>query len=192
MIRGSSAGSKPTSPIVFPGNGATTSLTRFVAESPDPRTYCGWSGRSVGLPLIALMPAALTSAGAVLTGPNGPVPTCVLTGANTSGVASSILGGDNAVVVVPDGPLVTGTYTVAVTSNAGPANWSFNVDPNAPLAAERGTAEHRQCPRSGDRVRLDHTLPFRRFPRRPDDHPTGRRATRSAFRSPASRACPPT
>jgi Cysteine-rich secretory protein family len=134
VIRGTSSTPNPSTPIVFPGNGATTSLTRFVAESPDPRSFCGWTGRSVGLPLIALMPSPLTSATATLTGPNGPVGTCVLTGANTSGVASSILGGDHAVVVVPDAPLVSGTYTVSVSSTAGAANWTFNVDPNAALA----------------------------------------------------------
>jgi hypothetical protein len=53
--------------------------------------------------------------------------------ANTSGVASSILGGDNAVVVVPAAPLTAGTYTVSVGSNGGNANWSFNVDPSAAL-----------------------------------------------------------
>ena len=96
VIRGLASAAEPSTPIVFPGNGATTSLTRFVAESPDPRTFCGWSGQSVGLPLLALMPAGVSSAGATITGPNGPVATCVLHGANTTGIASSILGGDNA------------------------------------------------------------------------------------------------
>lgn len=136
VIRGlNSAVPRPTSPVVFPGAGATTSLTRFVAESPDPRSFCGWGGQSVGLPLIALMPSAVSSANATLTGPAGPVATCVLTQGNTSGVARSILGGDNAVIVVPASPLVTGTYSVGVTSNGGTANWSFNVDPSAPLSA---------------------------------------------------------
>jgi hypothetical protein len=135
VVRGNNWGAaKPATPVVFPGQGATTSLTRFVAESPDPRTYCNWAGRNVGLPLIALMPSAVSSATAVLTGPNGPVSTCVLTGSNTDGVASSILGGENAVVVVPDAPLVTGSYSVSVNSSGGAVNWSFNVDPNAPLA----------------------------------------------------------
>lgn len=126
---------KPASPVVFPGNGATTSLTRFIAESPDPRTFCGWGAQSVGLPLIVMMPSAVSAATATLNGPNGPVPTCVLHRANTSGVASSILGGENAVVVVPASPLVPGTYSVAVGSDGGHANWSFHVDPNAPLTA---------------------------------------------------------
>lgn len=124
---------RPSTPVVFPGAGATTSMTRFVAESPDPRTFCGWGGRSVGLPLIALMPATVNGASATLSGPSGPLATCVLTRSNTSGVAQSILGGDNAVVVVPVSPLATGTYTVAVNSDGGSANWSFNVDPSAPL-----------------------------------------------------------
>ena len=134
VVRGNRWGSPaPATPIVFPGNGATTSLTRFVAESPDPRTFCGWSGQRVGLPLIAMMPSTVTNATATLTGPNGPVPTCVLQKSNTSGTASSILAGNNSVVVVPASPLTTGTYSVAVWSDGGTANWSFNVDPNAQL-----------------------------------------------------------
>jgi hypothetical protein len=134
VIRGNNwSAAKPATPIVFPGNGATTSLTRFIAESPDPRTFCGWTGQQVGLPLIALMPAGVSAANATLVGPNGPVPTCVLHQGNTSGIASSVLSGDNAVVVVPASPLVAGTYSVTVGSNGGNANWSFAVDPTAPL-----------------------------------------------------------
>jgi hypothetical protein len=125
---------RPSTPVVFPGNGVTTSLTRFIAESPDPRSFCGWGAQNVGLPLIALMPAGVNNATATLTGPAGPVTTCVLTRSNTNGVASSILGGDNAVVVVPATPLGTGTYNVSVASDGGAANWSFNVDPSAPLS----------------------------------------------------------
>lgn len=135
VVRGNVWGApKPPTPVVFPGNGATTSLTRFVAETPDPRTFCGWGGQTVGLPLIALMPSDVTTASATLNGPSGPVPTCVLHRANTSGIASTILGGDNAVVVVPATQLTTGSYSVTLASNGGNANWSFNVDPNAPLA----------------------------------------------------------
>ncbi len=141
VIRGNNwAAPKPAVPVVFPGNGATTSLTRFVAESPDPRTFCSWEGNTVGLPLIALMPSAVSAANATLIGPNGPIPTCVLHKANTSGTASAILSGDNAVVVVPASPLVTGAYTVSVGSNGGDATWSFNVDPNAELSASLAPA----------------------------------------------------
>jgi hypothetical protein len=120
-------------PVLFPGNGATTSLTRFIAESPDPRTFCGWSGRTVGLPLIAMMPAGVSSANASLSGPNGPIQTCVLHAGNTSGLARDILRGDDAVVVVPAAPLKAGTYRASVRSTGGNADWSFTVDPNAPL-----------------------------------------------------------
>ena len=134
VVRGNNWGAaKLATPVVFPGNGATTSLTRFIAETPDPRTFCGWGSQTVGLPLIAMMPANVTTASATLVGPSGPVPTCVLHKANTSGTASSILGGDNAVVVVPAAPLTTGTYTVSVGSNGGNANWTFTVDPTAAL-----------------------------------------------------------
>jgi len=171
VVRGNSWGApKPSSPIVFPGNGSTTSLTRFVAESPDPRTFCNWSGQKVGLPLIALMPSDVTSATAVLTGPSGPIPTCVLHKSNTSGVASSILGGDNAVVVIPAAPLSTGTYTVSVDSSAGPANWSFNVDPNAPLTVDVPDLEPAAL---GSAVRFQSVNPFR-FADSRLGHTTGR------------------
>jgi len=134
VVRGNNWGAaKLGTPVVFPGNGATTSLTRFIAETPDPRTFCGWGSQTVGLPLIAMMPANVTTASATLVGPSGPVPTCVLHKSNTSGTASSILAGDNAVVVVPASPLAKGEYSVSVGSNGGNANWTFTVDPTAAL-----------------------------------------------------------
>ena len=137
VIRGNNWQSpKPSSPVVFPGNGSTTSLTRFIAESPDPRTFCNWGGKSVGLPLIALMPSVVSAATATLTGPGGPIQTCVLHKGNTSGNASAILAGDNAVVVVPASPLVAGDYSVTVGSDGGNAAWSFEVDPSATLGGD--------------------------------------------------------
>ena len=134
VVRGNNwSAAKPATPVVFPGNGATTSLTRFIAETPDPRTFCGWGSQTVGLPLIAMMPSNVTDASATLVGPSGPLATCVLHKANTSGTASAILGSDNAVVVVPAAPLAKGTYTVSVDSDGGNANWSFTVDPSAAL-----------------------------------------------------------
>ena len=35
---------KLSQPILFPGNGTTTNLNRFIVESPDPLPFCGWSG----------------------------------------------------------------------------------------------------------------------------------------------------
>ncbi len=122
----------PTTATVFPGRDATLSMNRFITESPNPLTFCGWSG-SAGLPLIAMMPGGVTAANATLVGPAGEIATCVLHGENTNGTAQSILRSDNAVVVVPREPLAPGTYTSTVTSTGGNVTWSFTIDPNAEL-----------------------------------------------------------
>jgi len=116
VIRGIDHGrARPSTPITFPGNGATVPLNAFVTEFPNPMTLCGWSG-SAGLPLIAMMPGKVSNASATITGPNGPVGTCVLHAGNTGadGTARAILDGDNAVVVMPRDVLANGTYTVTV------------------------------------------------------------------------------
>ena len=125
-------------PVLFPGNGTTTSLNKFIVETPDPRTYCGWStSEPTGLPIIALMPEAVNgNVTTVVTGPNGILPTCGLSRLNTDGTAQAILAADNAIIAIPRNPLAAGTYTVTVTSQARSVTWSFTVDP----AAAFGTA----------------------------------------------------
>jgi hypothetical protein len=123
---------RPASAIVFPGRDSTLALNRFVTESPNPLTMCGWSG-AAGLPLIAMLPSAVTSANATLVGPSGPVQTCVLHGENTDSTAQSILRSENAVVVVPRTELAPGTYTATVNTSGGNVTWSFTVDPAAQL-----------------------------------------------------------
>ncbi len=126
---------RPSTPIVFPGKGATVPLHSFITESPNPLTLCGWSG-AAGLPLIAMMPNDVSSASTTLTGPNGRIETCALHRANTADpTAKAILAGDNAVVVMPRDVLVDGTYTATVNTNGGNITWSFNVNRNAPLSA---------------------------------------------------------
>lgn len=128
---------RPGSPILFPGNGTTTSLYRFITESPNPLTFCGWTG-AAGLPVIAMMPELPANATASISGPSGPIEVCTLTSANTSGSASSILAGDHAVVVVPRTHLQAGLHTVTVSTAHRSVTWSFTVDPNlttAPAAA---------------------------------------------------------
>lgn len=129
---------RPAHPIVFPGDGATIALHRFVTESPDPRAMCGWDARQpAGLPLIAMMPTAVSWAGATLTGPNGAIETCVLHAGNVSDpTGNSILAGEHAVIVMPRADLVDGTYTSSVATDAGTVNWSFTVDADAPLGAK--------------------------------------------------------
>jgi Cysteine-rich secretory protein family len=131
VIRGLVSAPRPSEPILFPGNGTTTNLDKFVTESPSPMTFCGWTG-AAGLPIIAMMPEAATNPTASLVGPNGqPIEVCVLSAANTNGVAQQILQGDNAVVVVPRTVLGQGTYNVVANTSARSVNWSFTVDPAA-------------------------------------------------------------
>jgi hypothetical protein len=133
VLRGLGAESPQSSPILFPGNGSTTSLNRFIVESPDPLSFCGWTG-AAGLPVIAMMPEGVSgNVSATITGPSGPIQTCAISQLNTSGVAQQILQGDNAVVAIPRTQLAPGTYTVTVTTQARTVTWSFTVDPAAAL-----------------------------------------------------------
>lgn len=119
-------------PVTFPGNGATTNLSRFVTETPNPLDYCGWTGTPAGLPVFAMMPEAVTgTVRTSMTGPAGAVPTCTLSPLNTTGSAQAILRYDNVVVAVPRNPLQPGTYTVTATTAARSVTWSFTVDPAA-------------------------------------------------------------
>jgi hypothetical protein len=147
VLHGLGSGPAQTSPILWPGDGTTTSLNRFVVESPDPLPFCGWSGPA-GLPVMALMPETVAGpVSASISGPAGPVATCALSALNTNGVAQAILAGNNVVVAIPRDPLAPGTYTVSISSAHRNVSWSFTVDPAAangqtapPAAAPSGPA----------------------------------------------------
>lgn len=167
VIRGIDTGAvRPATPILFPGDGATVPLNRFITEFPNPMTMCGWTG-SAGLPLIAMLPNDVSSATATLTGPNGPIPTCALHPGNVSdSTARSILDGDNAVVVMPREVLADGVYTATVNSNAGTVTWSFTIDQDAPLsAAPQNAPGTPDIPTDtsvvGDEVRFEPVAPYR-------------------------------
>jgi uncharacterized protein YkwD len=163
VIRGLDGTPRPSTPIVFPGDGAVVPLHSFVTESPNPLTMCGWSG-SAGLPLIAMFPSTVTSAGATLVGPGGPIETCVLTQGNASdATARAILAGDNAAVVVPRVPLADGTYIATVSSDGGSVSWSFDVDRNAALSAAPATPPPPATPTgpATAAARFDPVTPFR-------------------------------
>ncbi len=130
VLNGLTSGPRPAEPILWPGNGTTTSLTKFITESPNPLDYCGWTG-GAGLPVMALMPEPVSSISVAMSGPSGPLETCGLYSGNTSGTARALLGGDNAVVVMPRGPLEPGAYTTTVTTQARSVTWTFTVDPAA-------------------------------------------------------------
>jgi hypothetical protein len=161
VIRGLDSTPRPSTPTLFPGNGATVPLHSFVTESPNPLTMCGWSG-AAGLPLIAMMPSDVTSANASLTGPSGPITTCVLHKGNVGGgVAGSILDGENAVVVMPRDPLADGTYTATVNSDGGSATWSFTVNRSAPLSSTPAAPPPTRSAPIADAARYEPVTPFR-------------------------------
>ena len=167
VIRGiDNSAVRPATPILFPGDGATVPLNRFITEFPNPMSMCGWSG-DAGLPLIAMLPNDVTSATATLTGPNGPIPTCSLHKGNVSdSTARSILDGDNAVVVMPREVLADGVYTATVNTNAGNVTWSFTIDQDAPLSASSPNAPNpTDTPTDtsvvGDEVRFEPVAPYR-------------------------------
>ena len=129
VIRGLKGTSRISRPILFPGDGATTTLSGFATETPDPRSYCGMApNTAAGLPLIAMMPEGFTGQPtATLTGAAGPLDVCVLSAGNTTADAANILGGNNAVVVLPSTRLSPGTYAVNVTTSSRSVDWHFTV-----------------------------------------------------------------
>lgn len=142
VIHGLVAGTKrPTTPILWPGDGTSTSLTKFKVETPNPLVYCGgtYPTSGAGLPLMAMMPEAVTTVKtATITGPSGAVPTCALWGNKTPAkddgawaTAKALLNGDNAVTLLPNAELQPGLYRVVLTTNARTVRWSFTVDPAA-------------------------------------------------------------
>ncbi len=154
VISGLTSTATDPNPVLFPGPGMATNLSTFGGEYPDPLQTCGWSGRSTGLPLVALLPSA-PAAGltASLVTPNGTVEStangqlCVVD-ANTyyssdpvyGPTGGAILSGDNAVFLIPAQPLVpsatSATFTATI-SQPGRAtiSWSFNDAPFSPGSA---------------------------------------------------------
>jgi hypothetical protein len=152
VIQGMDGGVPPaTTPILFPGPGVTTNLATFGGESPSPLETCGWpTTGTAGLPLIAMLPqAAAQNLSASLTGPGGVVESsangglCIvdsLTFKSSDPVygqnGAMILGADNAVILVPRRPLVSGTYKASIQQPAQPGiAWSFAAAITPPPAA---------------------------------------------------------
>ena len=179
VIRGLNyRGPKSTQPIVFPGDGATLPLNRFITEYPNPMTLCGWGG-TAGLPLIAMMPNGVSGATSSLVGPSGPVQTCTLhqgnTGANAT--AQAILRSDNAVVVMPRDVLANGTYTATVDTPGGSATWSFTIDnlcaARVPAQAARPDPGRRhRARRPAQHLRAGRPVPVGRQQERAGHHPS--------------------
>ena len=142
VLSGLTGSSQISSPVLFPGSGMTTDLTTYGGEVPDPTQTCGWTGTTVGLPLIALLPSSpAVGLTATLAGPGGTESTsagnlCVVddnTYLSTDPVYGptglSILQSDRAVFLIPRTPL-DGSYTATINQpSLAPVSWSFTAVP---------------------------------------------------------------
>lgn len=127
--------------IEYPGNGATTQLTLYGGESPDPTASCPAAYRSgAGLPLFAVLPDAPPSTStATLTVGAQSVPVCVLDQNNFNAAADPVYGPtalqyfqSGLVLIIPREQLVPGDYTVDLQPGGeDPVSWSFHSDPKA-------------------------------------------------------------
>ncbi len=161
VLGGVTSTPSPTTPVLFPGAGSTTNLSRFdVRENPDPTETCsitkgltGWGG----LPLIAMLPSAPDPAiTATLSRPDGSVlgsdgPGLCLVDENhfqttdtVYGPAGrSILQSEHAVLLLPRAALVPGTYTATLRQPGQPdVSWSFVSAPKG-LAPDVTTGSKR-------------------------------------------------
>ncbi|MGA8256282.1 MAG: hypothetical protein WB767_06865 [Nocardioides sp.] len=170
-------------PILFPGHGAVTGLSRFAGENPDPIETCrhqhpGVDWSNAALPLIAMLPQRPVSGlVASLTGPNGTAWSsdpnlCVITAAtyvSSDRVAGptgrSILEGDNAVIVIARRPLQEGRFTATLRQPGfDPVTWSFTHSAEQGVYATRRASVSRSVERTvrvvvdGEHVRIAGTV----------------------------------
>jgi hypothetical protein len=149
VLRGLGPPPNPLPTVLFPGPEATTYLTSFGTEFPDPREGCAADWKSfAGLPIFALLPNGQapgpsdfdSGTTASLTRPDGTTivagnDLCVQTGASFNSSdpvygpnGKAILVGANAVLVIPRAKLSVGRYTVNITVPAkASVTWSFTV-----------------------------------------------------------------
>ena len=147
-IRESQRSARRTAPILFPGDGAVTTLDRFIAETPDPRDFCGYpkgGANPVGLPVIAMMPERLS--GPVTGTISGPAACSsrAPSRSSTPGPPRSPAPRRSSRAATRSSwcrarPLAEGTYTVTAGSGTGSVSWSFTVDADAALGLPAPTA----------------------------------------------------
>ncbi|HEY3760066.1 MAG TPA: CAP domain-containing protein [Solirubrobacteraceae bacterium] len=142
VLRGLSRPSSPN-PILFPGPGITTNLTRYAGnELPSPLETCGYTGTApLGLPIIALMPQPPpVGVTATLAGPHGTESSgngelCVIDASTYTSTdpiygpaGKQILEFDHAVILIPSHPLTDGVYEVAIYQpEDSDVAWSFTA-----------------------------------------------------------------
>ncbi len=145
VLGGLTAAAPDRKPVLFPGNNVTTNLTGYAGdELPNPLQSCrkSFDRKPVGLPIIALLPAAPSRhLSASLWWPGGKVERpgagtlCVVdefTYHSTDKVYGptglDILKGDDAVLLFPSGQLLNGGYKVTIFDTSKITyTWRFKV-----------------------------------------------------------------
>lgn len=131
-------------PIAWPGDGQNTPLTMYQGgEFPNPLSGCPGYAVPTGLPLLLQLdpssPPADVTDHSFMRG-DEPLPHCVYDGTDYESADSNeqqlgrlVLGGRDAIVLIPRYPLVLGyEYTVSITANGEVHTWSFLVS-NEPV-----------------------------------------------------------
>lgn len=130
-------------PVRFPKAGGTTHLSSYNGfESPDPLTSCPDYTAPSGLPImLQIGDGSLTpdvTAHSLRSGGKA-VPHCIFDetnyknpDSNQESLGRSVLGGRDAIVLIPREPLTPGArYTVSITANGTRHTWSFTVSKRA-------------------------------------------------------------
>ncbi len=136
-----------TTPIMYPGNGATLtpgpSLTNTLysytgRESPPPPSRCAAWDQKVGAPIVLMLPSAVTSVSSHSVTRNGAaIESCRFSqldytddiaedGSDGTSLGRQLLAYYNAIVVMPKQPLTDGgTYAVSIVANGTTYTWTF-------------------------------------------------------------------
>lgn len=128
-------------PIMWPGDGQSTPLTEYPGnEGPDPLTSCpGYDdGDPTGLPLILQLGTGsvspMVTAHSFMQGVDA-LESCVFSETDYSNpiigqqtLGRLILGGRDAIILIPRAPLILGNeYTASITANGEIYTWTFTV-----------------------------------------------------------------
>ncbi len=137
-----------TYPVVWPGDGATIPVLRFVGpEAPDPLTSCPGYTSPTGPPIYLLAGDGTTTPTVTAHAfqvDGGDLDHCVFDestytnpDANRQQVGRAVLGARDAVILLPKAPLVTGkSYTVSITVDGVARTWSFNTPATSAKGSE--------------------------------------------------------
>jgi hypothetical protein len=135
VIRGLD-GSPATSPVMWPGNGAVHPLRSYDGnEFPDPLTSCSGLSAPTGPPVYLMLTTTPDVTAHSFSHNGAALGHCVFDGTDyqnpdqgQENLGRAVLGGRNAIVLMPNAPLSSGeTYDVSITSNGQTYAWSFTT-----------------------------------------------------------------